>query len=275
MNSGIRLAGERDIPALCEIWKDCFHDPDDYLRFFYRECFDIVTAAVYTVDGNVVSMLHWFDTSFVDGEETLDAKFLYAGGTHPAYRHKGYYGDLFGYVKDYAKKNGCAIFGKPACRDLLPYYKAIGLEPDAYFRLVTVLPGEKEEFSVTPLSPEEYNRMREEAFSSHPHVRWSDRYVRFSVAENAFFGGEVLAVVMDGSSHFLMCTPQGDTLRVTETDLSPGQLRRAAGLLCERFGADRLRAYLPDYLCGEGEEIVSSIVYNAPRRNTYVNLILM
>ena len=275
MNNGIRLAEERDIPALCEIWKDCFHDSDEYVRFFYRECFDFVTAAVYTVDGNVVSMLHWFDTSFADGEEELDAKFLYAGGTHPAYRSKGYYGDLFRYVKDYAKENNCAIFGKPACRDLLPYYHAIGLEPDAYFKLICVLPGEKEEFNVSPLSPEEYNRMREKAFSSHPHVRWSDRYVRFCVSENAFFGGKTLALEMDGSSHFLMCAPQGDTLRVTETDLSARQLRRAAGLLCGMFGADRIKAYMPDYSCDEGEEIVSSIVYNAPRRNTYVNLILM
>jgi len=275
LKSGIRFAEERDIPTLCEIWKDCFHDPDDYLRFFYRECFDFVTAAVYTVDDNAVSMLHWFDTSFVDGEKELDAKFLYAGGTHPAYRHKGYYADLFRFAKEYAKENGCALFGKPACRDLLPYYQSLDFEPDANFRLISVLPGEKEEFSVFTLSPEEYNRMRERAFSSHPHVRWSDRYVRFCASENEFFGGKMIALEMDGSAHFLMCTPLGDTLRVTETDLSPGQLRRAAALLCDTFGKEGLKAYLPDYSCGEGEEILSSIIYNAPLRNTYVNLILM
>lgn len=275
MHSGIRLAEKGDIPALTEIWKDCFHDPDDYIRFFYRECFEFVTAAVYTVDDRVVSMLHWFDASFADGAEKLDAKYLYAGGTHPGYRHKGYYGDLFRYVQDLAKNNGFAIFGKPACHDLLPYYRSLDFEQDACFRVVTVYPGDVSASGFSPLLPEEYNRLRDLAFSSRPYVKWSDRYVRFSVDENAFFGGETLAVETDGSVHFLMCVPQEETLRVTETDLSPGQLRRIAGALCEKFGTKKLRAFLPDYSCGEGEQIVSSIVYNAPLRNTYVNLILI
>ena len=34
MSDGIRLAEKQDIPALSEIWKICFHDSDDYIRFF-------------------------------------------------------------------------------------------------------------------------------------------------------------------------------------------------------------------------------------------------
>lgn len=260
---------------LCEIWKACFFDSDEYLRFFYRESAGLVKAAVYTVDDRPVSMLHWFDTSFVNGAETLDAKFLYAGGTHPDYRHNRYYGDLFRYVQDLAVKNDFLIFGKPACRELLPYYQKLGFELDACFRLVTVLPGERVPISVSSLAAEEYNRMREQAFSSHPHVKWSDRYVRFCIDENAFFGGKTLAVELDGGVFFVMCEPRGEALTVIETNLTPCQLRRAAGALCDFFHTQLLKAYLPDYSCDEGEEIISSIVYPPLLRNTYVNLILI
>lgn len=275
MQNGIRLAEERDLPHLIEIWKNCFPDSDAYIRFFYRACFDLVTAAVYTVDDRPVSMLHWFDASFTDGAEQLDAKFLYAGGTHPDYRHNRYYGDLFQYIKDFAEKNDCVIFGKPARRELVPYYQTMDFTPDAYFRLVTVYPEEIVPIHISPLEAEAYNRMRDRAFSDHPYVKWSDRYVQFCMDENAFFGGKTVAVELDGSSHIMMCAPQGDTLRITETDLTLRQLRAAAASLCKRFETKRLMAYLPDYSCSEGEEIVSSIVYHAPLRNTYVNLILI
>ena len=56
-------------------------------------------------------------------------------------------------------------------------------------------------------------------------------------------------------------------------DLS--RLKEASGALCALFKADRLKAYLPEYSCSEGEEIVSSVAYHAPLCNTYVNLLLI
>ena len=274
METGIRQAGERDLPALTAIWKECFHDPEDYIRLFYHENFGSIAAAVYTVDGRPVSMLHWMDAVFASAEGDLDARFLYAGGTLSTYRKKGYYSALFRFVKDYADRNGVALFGKPASRDLVPYYRSLGFEPDACFRRVALRPGENIPLSVSPVSPEQYNRLRDRAFSSHPYARWPDRHVRWAFADNAYFGGRALAVTLDGETHFLLGVPQGNTLLITETDLSLPQLKRACGALCAVFGADVLQACLPDYACEEGEEIISSIVYHAPLRNTYVNLSL-
>lgn len=273
--NGIRLAEKRDIPALCEIWKACFNDPEDYIEFFYRENFGCVTAAVYVIDDRPVSMLHWFDSSFVNGDVRSCAKYLYAGGTAPEYRRNGYYGELFRYVKDLAKNNGFALFGKPARRELIPYYQTLGFEPDACFRLITVQPDGIVPVGISPLSPEKYNRMRNRVFSSRPYAEWPDRYVRFCVKENAYFGGLTAAVTLDGEEHFIMCAPEGKTLRITETSLSPDALQRACGALCGMFKTDFIKAYMPEHVCGEGEEIVSSIVYNAPLNNTYVNLILI
>ena len=274
MDNAIRLAAERDIPALCRIWKVCFSDNEDYVRFFYRENAGHVTTTVCTVDDTPVSMLHWFDAEFVNGDCRQKAKYLYAGGSLPEYRKSGYYGALIRYVCDYARENGVVLFGIPANQKLIPYYAKFGFIKDACFRLVTVDAGEKTALEASPLSPEEYNRLRNRAFASHPHAEWPDRYVSYCVAENAFLGGKTLAVEADGSVHFLMGAPKENALFINETDLSYSQLIRLSGALCELFGVGVLKAYLPDFSCGEGEEIVSSVINNAPLHNTYVNLLL-
>ena len=256
MDNAIRFAKEQDIPALCEIWKVCFRDNEDYVRFFYRENRGHVTTTVYTVDDKPVSVLHWFDASFVNGNERRSAKYLYAGGSLPEYRKNGYYGALIRYVEDYAKKNDVALFGKPATQSLIPYYSTFDFVPDACFRLVTIHPEKQSAQKIYPVSPEEYNRMRNLAFRSHPHAEWPDRYVRFCVAENAFLGGKTLAIEADGAVCFLMGAPQGNELLITETDLSLSQLKDASGALCAMFG-------------------VSSVIYNSPLNNTYVNLLLI
>ena len=274
MDTGIRLAAERDIPALTEIWKICFRDPDEYIRFFYRENFEYISAAVYTVDDKPVSMLHWFESSFVNGPQRKDAKFLYAGGTLPDHRKKGYYSALFEYVKSMAVQNGFLLFGKPASRELIPSYLSLGFRQDACLRLVTVRPEAKIPLSFFPLTPEEYNRMRDRAFSVHPYAKWPDRYVRWCCSDHEWFGGKTLSFEMDGDVYFLMGAPEEGALLITETNLSLAQLHRASGALCAFFGTRLVKAYLPDYSCSDGLEIVSSIVYNTPLLNTYVNLIL-
>ena len=275
MDYAIRLGEERDIPELCEIWKVCFCDNEDYVRFFYRENRGQVTTTVYTVDDKPVSMLHWFNVTFVNGDERLKAKYLYAGGSLPEYRRNGYYGTLIRYVEDYAARNGYVLFGKPAMQSLISYYRTYEFIPDACFRLVSVSPEKEIPMKVRSVSPKEYNRMRNRAFRSHPYAEWPDGYVRYSIAENEFFGGRTIAVEIGGEEHFLMGATKEDTLMITETDLSLSRLKEASGALCALFKADRLKAYLPDYSCSEGEEIVSSVAYHAPLCNTYVNLLLI
>ena len=275
MDYPIRLAEERDIPVLCRIWNICSGDSEDYVRFFYRENAGHVTSTVYDIDGSPVSMLHWFDAEFVNGAERQKAKYLYAGGSLPEHRKNGYYGALIRYVCDFAKENGVVLFGKPANNRLIPYYATFGFIPDACFRLVTLDPGEKMRLEVRDLAAAEYNRLRNRAFAIHPHVEWDDRYVGYCIAENAYVGGKTLAVGIDGEVHFLMGGPKEDCFLISETDLSLPQLAKLSGSLCELFGAARLKAYLPDYSCSEGEEIVSSVINNGALRNTYVNLLLI
>ncbi len=275
MRSVIRPADERDIPDLCALWQSCFPDPGDYVRFFYRENFGRISVPVYVLDGKPVSMVHLMDASFADGPDRYPVRFVYAVGTLPPFRNRGLMRSLLLSVARSAEEDGCGLFLKPAPH-LEKYYADLGFALDSRFRVFSAAPeaGGGEEVSFAPLSAEEYNPLRNAAFSDRPFVKWPDAHVRWCVDENAYCGGRTLSLSLDGRTHFLMAYPDGGVLRVTETDLGPGQLRRAAAALCSLFGTDRLEAYLPEASCREGAAVVSSVVFNAPLRRTYANLLL-
>ncbi len=275
MNTFIRRAEEQDIPVLCKIWKDCFHDSEDYIRLFYKENFERIDVIVNTVDGKAVSMVNIIDCLFVSGKEEYKAKYIYAAGTDPCFRNKGCFTELIEYVICSAKQNGTVLFLKPSNAGLIPFYEKSGFKIDSYFRLLTVYPGEKQPLSLTPLSPEEYNRMRNEAFSSRSYVKWDNRHLRWCIKENEYFSGKTLSVNLNGKDYFIMAYPDSGTLVLNETNLSPEQLKQLCGALCDMFKTKLIKAYLPDFSCNEGEKIVSSAVYNSPLNNTYVNLILI
>ncbi len=229
---------------------------------------------VYSVNGKAVSMLHQFDAQFSDRSGCKKAKYIYAGATLMRYRKKGYYSAIYKFAMSAAKENGYLIFGKPFSAKLAEYYLKLGFEIDSYFKLVTLNPQKPLPLSVSDITYQQYNLMRDSAFSDIPYAKWSDSHISWCVEENAFFSGRTLAFEYGGSEHFLMCYPVNDTLIITETDLSLDALKILSGSFCELFGTQHLMAYMPES-CPEGKKIISSIVYNAPLRNTYVNMILI
>lgn len=275
MRSEIRLASEKDIPELCNIWRACFSDSEDYIRFFYRENFSRVSVQVFTVDGKPVSMIHLMDAVFGDRSDNYPVRFVYAVGTLPGYRNKGIMRSLLLSAARSAEENGYGLFLKPS-PSLTEYYEGLGFVHDGSLRFFTAEPDPHglNDVSFSPVSAEEYNRLRNAAFSGRPFVKWPDAHVRWCVDENAFCGGRTLSLSLDGRTHFLMGYPVGGVLRVTETDLTAAQLLLIASSLCNLFGTARLEAFLPEDSCGEGAAVVSSVVFNAPLRRTYANLLL-
>ena len=272
---GIRFAVKNDIPDLIKIWEICFGDPVDYIEYFYRENFDGIEIPVYVVDDRPVSMAHMLPASFVNGSEVIPARLGYAGGTLPDYRKNGCFGMVMETMLSIARENGYVFFFKPSKPEQFEYYNSFGCKKDADFKVVDIICDASETNKgssvIRDLSPEEYNRLRDDHFGVHPYVKWSDKHLRWCVAENAFCGGKTIAI----ESHFLMGLTENGVLRIIETDLSVNELRKYSRELCELFKAGSIKAYLPDYSCDEGKEIVSSYVYNAPLNNTYVNLILI
>lgn len=275
MPSDIRLATEEDLPELIKLWRSCFDDSEEYIRFFYRENYSRISVPVYTLNQRPVSMIHLMDASFADGADEYPVRFIYAAGTRSDCRCKGYLRSLIDLAAGSAKENGYGLFLKPSPA-LTGYYSALGFAEDSRFSIFTAGPGEdgRKDIAFSPLAPEEYNLLRDRAFSGRPFVKWPDTHVRWCVDENAFCGGRTLALKFDENMHFLMACPAGNVLRITETDLDPGQLKAVSFALCKLFGVARLEAYLPEDAVGEDPTVISSFVLNAPLKHTYANLLL-
>ena len=275
MNTEIRRAKESDIPILCEIWKHCFSDTEEYIKYFYSENFSRIEILVLCVDNKPVSMVHLLDASFTESGNSQPAKLIYATGTLPEHRKKGYMGSLIKQVCESSKQKGYALFLKPSSPPLVDYYNKFGFEIASRFSLATLYPRENQGEAYSEISYEEYNRMRNKAFSKTPYVKWDNEHLKWCVEENEFFGGKTLSLNLDGQKHFLMAYPEGKTLVITETSLSYKQLRLISGDLCHMFGSKLIKAYMPSGSCTDGKDIISAVTYNAQLCSPYVNLILI
>ena len=276
MSFEIRPASERDIPDLCDLWRSCFPDPEEYVRYFYEVNFSRITVPALFLDGKPVSAIHLLDAVLSDGGQDYPVRYVYAVGTHPDFRMRGYAREVLLDAARAADEGGYGLFLKPSPQ-MTDAYASLGFATDSRLFLCTFRPGpgEPEDMSVSSLSAPDYNRMRNAAFSSRPYVRWPDAHVSWCVDENAFCGGWTLRLTLDGTDRFLMACPVNGALRVTETDLSPEELTRAAPALCRLSGTSRLEAYLPEDTVPGGISVISSCVYHAPLRHSYANLLLI
>ena len=275
MKNGIRLAVRQDIPTLCEIWKSCFSDSEEYINYFYNENFKRIKVLVYDVDSTPVSAVNLLDSEFINNNECHKVKYLYAGGTLPEYRKSGYFSLLLKYAFEMAKQYGYGLFLKPSTEALVSYFAAQGFKTDSSFHLVTVYPDEIQPISLSDISYKVYNSMRNDAYSNIPYARWNDEHVCWCVKENEYFSGRTLKITLNKKDYLLMCYPEDNTLVITETNLSVSQIKQISGALCDLFATEMIKAYMPDFSCNNGERIISSMVYNTSVSNTYVNLILI
>jgi len=271
----IRLAKKQDIPALCEIWKHCFQDSEEYIRFFYERNFERIQVLAYYADNKPVSMIHLINASFESGEKCQNAKLIYAVGTLPKWRNNGCMGALLSALTKSSKEEGFALFLKPSSPSLFEYYAKFGFVKASSFRLVKFAAGKMQNISCRELSAEEYNKMRENAFCSIPHVKWDNAHILWCIEENELFSGRTLRINYDNRDYFIMAYPENETLVINETDLSLKQLKAIGGFLCSVFKTEKLEAYLCPQTCREGEKTVSNLVYNSEIENPYINLIMI
>ena len=274
MHDNIRLARKGDIPALCDIWQQCFSDGREYIELFYQNNFERIKTYALFSDGKPVSMLHLIDADIVCKEKNQPAKFIYATGTLPSYRKKGCMSALIKQVTAEAKEGGYALFLKPSSPSTAEFYKSFGFEERAALNLITIVSDEKQSLSPFELSFSDYNRMREAAFGEIPHIKWGDAHIKWCIDENEYYSGKTLGIKYDNKDYFLMGYPEDGVLIINETDLSVNQLAGLSGSLCDYFKTNTIKAYVPAD-CESGENTAFALLYNSQVKNTYINLILI
>ena len=162
--------------ALREVWKVVFGDDGAFMEMFFRELYLPGMAQVVEEDGKIVASAYVIPFG--------EANYIYAVGTLPAYRGRGY-----GRAVTLAAAGGRGAYLCPAEESLKTWYReAMGAVP-ADWREIGPLPE-----NAIPISAEEFARERERLLHDMPHVPYPPQVLRLFALDGSFYRDSAGAV---------------------------------------------------------------------------------
>lgn len=211
-----RPRGE-DIPALKQIWKSAFGDPDSYIDFFFEHRFSTNRTLVAYEKDKPVSVLYVLPCTINLDGEPHPAGYIYAAATLPRKQNKGYMGNLLNYAKSFAREEGLsALVLRPGETSLYHYYERYGYrtffqESTARFTRKKLLSCAKTGEQILPASIETVTGFRSHYLDGWEGcIQWDGDAVQYALKENEFTGGKNIFVrcpqgagyaIMSGGNH--------------------------------------------------------------------------
>ena len=196
----IRPSTPEEIPQLKALWQRCFGDPISYIDAFYEKFCSAEQVVEVVEDGRVCSMASLLPATLrtPDGE-SLPVTYLYALATDPARQGKGRARELLQFADGLlADRGDKAMILVPASASLHKFFSAVGMDECFVHRksefLASSLTGDTGGGSFTPVSPEEYNAIREAYLSGSFHLSYPDDLIRLQALGSDMTGGGLFRV---------------------------------------------------------------------------------
>lgn len=253
--SRVVFANERNPEELIYLWQQCFHDDKAYIEMYLEHRFEKENMLVIYEDSRPVSMASLLPVQVTINGNKENARYVYAVGTLPAYRKKGYASQI---LRHAVEKYDEPLILQPADRDLQEYYEKQGFV-DAFGESpcwiyagrctgIPVIPSSGENtlraaeteaedrdleelgsWAVTEVSARDYKTVRDEAFEKEGYVEWDEQAIGYAVKENQFCGGRTLLLTSttkdaDIQRAVLMYRIENDSLHIIETTLHDNAL---------------------------------------------------
>lgn len=228
MVSDVVFANENDIAQIKTIWRICFGDEEDYIRFYLAHRFEVENMLVIHEDGKPVSMATFLPALLKQGEEWTPVRYVYAVATLPEYRDKGYASRILKYASDKYKE---PLILQPEGEELERFYEKLGfvnafekksweiiagsdLKAASYDSIDTENSArDKKQSEEVTLA--EYKEIRDAHFDRENYVSWDEDAISYALLENDFCRGSVRKIGED----ILLYRLEKNTLRVVETTL--------------------------------------------------------
>ena len=179
----LRHARPEDEAELRRMWETVFGPEKGFVDLFFKTLFVPENTAVVSCGGRVVSAAYGVDFG--------PYKYIYAVGTDPAYRGRG-----FGRAVTMLAADGKPAYLYPADEGLRRWYtETMGAV------CVCPRPIYDEAGELTPIAPEEYVRRREELLSGQPHAVYPPGVTALFALDGGFYAdgeGGVRAVESGG-----------------------------------------------------------------------------
>lgn len=175
-----RLARNEDIPGICELWREAFHEEPTLPSC---DCFVAEEA------GNIAGMLFAMPQKLKIGQ-LHKAVYFYAIATLKAYRGRGICRDLMAYAEKMVDADCCMLV--PASKELFDFYGKLGYKTAFYRNKIPFSQG-------TEISMEEYLEKREQLLTI-PHVVYDDLSYAQTIYNLKFY--ETIDGICAASEHF-------------------------------------------------------------------------
>ena len=117
-------------PKLVEMWKLCFGDSDEFIRFYFDKVYQDNNTLVLLSDNSIlVASLQILPYQIKIGEKMHNAGYISGAMTHPEHRKKGYMAQLLKAAAEQMKKQGFTfLFLIPQEEWLFDFYAKYGYE---------------------------------------------------------------------------------------------------------------------------------------------------
>ena len=250
----IRQATPEELPQMKDLWKKCFGDPNTYIDIFYQKFCSAEQMMVVVEDGEINSMAAALPGTIrlPDGTD-VPVGYLYALATNPYMQGKGHARQLMAYADAYMRKQGWkAHVLVPASPSLHRFFEAMGMEECFNTRKVELLlpslSGPVEGGSMAPISPQEYNEIRERYLAGTFHMTYTDQMIQFQQIGSHIAFGDLYKIEVDGE---VGCAAieyvQKRRLLAKELLISPDKMEKAAQVIASQLEASRYHIRTPGF----------------------------
>lgn len=250
----IRPSTPEEIPQQKELWKKCFGDPSAYIDIFYQSFCSPEQVLVVDDDGEINSMAAMLPSTLQFPDGTIEpVGYVYALSTNPYMQGKGHARQLLKYADQYLQKKGMkAMTLVPSSPSLHRFFETVGMEECFANRrievLASALKGEAPGCTMTPISPQEYNEIREKYLKDTFHVVYTDEMIRFQQIGSHLAYGDLYRLDIDGT---VGCAAieyvQKRRLLVKEMLLPQECMEKAVEVIATQLSASRYHVRTPAF----------------------------
>lgn len=230
-----------DIPQLTELWKLLFDDDEtDFIEMFMQKYFKKGNAVACKTDNKIIGVIYFFWGKTNASGKAVKTAFMYAGGIHPDYRHRGYMRKLVNFAFEYSREQGCEVnFGVSAlyCTRL---YETEGMKRCSELDVIDIGPEdfEKSEMTAVHMEKSEFIKSRNEyLMGMKKALIWDDETADF-IYEDLVFSGEVIRLELDNKVYYATVSIEEEYVLIRETSLPLNMLCRGIAAIAEHFGTN-------------------------------------
>ena len=216
MENGLKYLYKRAFPL----------DSSDIVNAFFERCVSYDNCLVVLDENRVASALYFFCAKICLNGKKIPAYYIYAVGTLPEYRNKGFVTLLLNQVRKVAaQRNIDYLFLLPQTEKLYTFYEKRGF--CRFFKKCeySISRTELSKYSKNgtmnvrfDLSSEKYNQIRKVCFSNDGNILWDNKHFKYSVFLNENSHGFMIL----SENGYAMCSkPENNCVYISELVVLP------------------------------------------------------